>query len=104
MQRFRMGVAGPGEPELLIEPDGVHDQCFSLPLSYRVTQEGWDEVIGCRMRPAIHIDHSPRSRAAAGEHQHSLGFGEFIKLQSVRRVELSRAARRYAARMRIVLL
>src|SRR5215469_7384913 len=59
------------------------------------------EVVGGRMRTSIHVDHPPCARAAAGEHQNALGFGQLINQKAERSVELARAAGSDAANVRI---
>src|SRR4030095_237041 len=63
MEFVGRGIAA-GEPLLFVEADCVNDERVTFPFAHGVSQVRRTQRIACRMRPSIHIDHSPGMRAS----------------------------------------
>src|SRR5689334_20979950 len=92
-----------GHPEFFIEAHSVDHQRVALPVADRMSQETRIELVGWRMGTAIRVHDAPYVRSSSRQDQYAFGFGDFINQQTIRRMKLSRAARRETPRMRIAL-
>src|SRR4051812_10741134 len=99
MQFVGMRQTAVAEPEFLVETFGVDDESVAFPLPYRSTII--ERVIGIAaeltlLLPAIGIDDPVIAVATPDENKYPFTVAVFCKLDAVRQLILTRAARRHA--------
>src|SRR5690606_36499833 len=102
VELLRMRQAASIHPEAFVEADAVDDEGAALPPADRVAVIAWLQV--ARMRTAVHVHGAEGVRPADIEDVEPLLLGQLDELDAVRRQELARGARGFAARMRLELV
>src|SRR5215475_9883996 len=85
------------EPKTLVEANRIDYECVSVPAPGRMSVITRFGILG--MRAAVHVDDSKRMGSADIHDVNPLLFRGLEKLDPIRREELSRSARRLAARV-----
>src|SRR5262252_9461494 len=86
---------GPGDPLLLVQPDGVDDERVAVPAPSRMAQVCRPELGRRWMFSTVHVDDSPRMRSGDVEEVDLLLVGDVHDLESWR-VEEAGTRRRLA--------